>query len=91
MTDNFRHFLLVFDHRAASLINSQEFEDVDEALIAYAEAEERNDAVHMEVVLIGADSLDTVKQTHGNYFDGTAALAKALSSLLDDWAESATV
>jgi hypothetical protein len=30
------------------------------------------------VVLIGSDSLDTVRRTHANYFDGTAALERLL-------------
>jgi hypothetical protein len=32
----------------------------------------------MEIVLIGSDSLDTVKLTHANYFDGSVAISKYL-------------
>lgn len=80
-----RHFLLVFDHKQAELIRQDEFEDVDEAVEAYeaCEAEyEQQDKI--EVVLIGADSLETVRQTHANYFDGTAALARALAIIMKE-------
>jgi hypothetical protein len=53
--------------------------DPAEALHAY-DAAERHFAVqeHIEVVLIGSDSLDTLRRTHANYFDGTAALERLL-------------
>jgi hypothetical protein len=28
---------------------------------------------NLEIVLIGSDSLDTIRSTHGNYFDGKRA------------------
>jgi hypothetical protein len=36
--------------------------------------EDTSDAI--EIVLIGSDSLETVKVTHANYFDGTVAASK---------------
>ena len=30
----------------------------------------------MEIVLIGSDSLETVRLTHANYFDGSAKVSK---------------
>lgn len=48
------------------------FEDTTLAAAAYkaAEAEYRNDTdvVEFEVVLVGADSIETVEQTDGHYF-----------------------
>ncbi len=71
-----RHFLLVFDHNKGALIDIQEFgSDGDRAVAAYAERERQyqdNDAI--EIVLIGSDSLETVRITHANYFDGSAAI-----------------
>lgn len=80
------HYLLIFDHAVGALAEEvTEFTDVDEAIAAYEQAEGRFDrADRVEVVLIGSDSLDTVRATHGNYFDGTAALARALVDILRD-------
>lgn len=69
------HFLLVYDLDKQSLVGDpREFVDPSEAASAYAELEEehRSDA-NLEIVLIGADSLETIKSTHGNYFDESAA------------------
>ena len=65
-----RHFLLVYNRRRGKLLGPpQEFEDEVAATEAYAQGEReyRHDS-NIEVVLIGADSLETVKQTHSNYF-----------------------
>lgn len=55
-------------------------------MAAYAEKEreigELGHASAIEIVLIGSDSLDTVRLTHANYFDGSAAAAsKYLSGI----------
>lgn len=66
------HFLLIFDHSRGELIEEpRQFIDADEAASAYAELEQlhRGDK-HLEIVLVGSDSIETVKQTHGNYFNG---------------------
>lgn len=75
-----KHFLLVFDHDAGRLTDTVEFEyDSESALAAYAEKErELRELPRCEVVLIGSDSLDTVKLTHANYFDGSVAVSKYL-------------
>lgn len=78
-----KHFLLIFDHVAGKLESCQEFHDVDEAIEAYEAAEGRHDlSDKIEVVLIGSDSIETVRETHANYFDGTVALARALVDIL---------
>lgn len=63
------HFLLVYDLRARRLLEAQPFESADEAAVAYGRAERDHvgdDGI--EIVLVGADSLDTIRQTHGHYF-----------------------
>lgn len=78
-----KHFLLIFDHAAGHLLSHEEFDDVDQAVRSYQLAEEQYDhSAKVEVVLIGSDSFETVRETHANYFDGTAALAKALVDIL---------
>lgn len=64
------HFLLIYDLSAERLVRQEEYADADEAVAAYATAERqyrgRNE---LEIVLVGADSLDTIRQTHAHYFD----------------------
>lgn len=75
MSNSIQHFLLVFDHEQGKLIDTKEFGSNSQlAVAAYSELErecESNPA--MEIVLIGSDSFETVKFTHANYFDGSAA------------------
>ena len=72
MTDDMPlvHFLLVYNGPLRVLERSERFEDVEAALAAYAQAEDdyrgRKD---VEVVLLGSDSLETLKRTHGHYFE----------------------
>lgn len=67
------HFLLVFDHDAGELIEQNEFgEDAEAAVAAYSACEERyRDKDRIEVVLIASDSIETIRSTHSNYFDGS--------------------
>ena len=70
------HFLLIYDRLRGSLVEDpHEFSDAAEAAQAYelAESKHRGDR-DLEIVLIGADSLDTVKQTHRNYFENSDAI-----------------
>ncbi|HWG73525.1 MAG TPA: hypothetical protein VG184_05680 [Acidimicrobiales bacterium] len=83
MTDRIQHFLLVYDHDAGTLLDLQEFGQAgDVALTAYA-AKEREYAEQrsIEIVLIGSDSLETVKLTHANYFDGSVSVSKYLAGI----------
>lgn len=86
MTDRkqpIQHFLLVFDHQVGKLVDMQEFgTESDRAVTAYAEREqEYKNQELVEIVLIGSDSLETVKLTHANYFDGTVAISKYLAGI----------
>jgi hypothetical protein len=75
-----KHFLLVFDHSKGQLIDERHFEDhADEALEAYSSCErEHQDNKSIEIVLIGSDSIETVRLTHANYYDGSVAVSKYL-------------
>lgn len=65
------HFLLVYDLNQGRLVEQAEFRDAELAGAEYArrEAEHRGNR-DLEIVLVGADSLETIKMTHGHYFDG---------------------
>ncbi len=76
-----KHFLLVFDHSQGKLVDTEEFGlDSDAALAAYARCEEKHSGDStMDILLVGSDSLETVKATHANYFDGSAAVSRLLA------------
>lgn len=83
MSQRIQHFLIVFDHGEGKLLEDRAFgEDADAAIAAYAEKEHEfagRDLI--EIVLIGSDSLETVKLTHANYFDGSVTINKFLRDL----------
>ena len=86
MSGIINHFLLVFDHAAGRLIEQVDFGgDGAKAVKAYSEKEylyrERPD---MEIVLVGSDSIETVRLTHANYFDHSIGLSKYLQGILPE-------
>jgi hypothetical protein len=69
------HMLLVYSLAQQELITVERFADGDVAMRRYAEVERdhiKDPAV--EIVLVAADSEDTIKQTHASYFRGEVAL-----------------
>lgn len=77
------HFLLVFDHSAGRLVAETPFEDPAEATAAYSAAErEHGDDDALEIVLVGADSIETIHETHASYFEGATMLKKYLGRYL---------
>ncbi len=87
MSSSLQHFLLVFDHNRAQLIELQEFgTDAKAAMAEYARLErdhldKSGHSDSIEIVLIGSDSLETVMVTHANYFDGTVAVSKYFAGI----------
>jgi hypothetical protein len=73
------HFLLVYDVRQQRLIRRDDFADAAEAAAAYAalEAAHRMDR-DFEIVLVGADSIETIMRTHGHYFAETDLVERSL-------------
>lgn len=58
-------FLIVYDHDARKQISLEEFRSTAQALKAYSEREEQyRDNPRLEVVLLGADSIEAIKVTH---------------------------
>ena len=76
-------FLTTFDHDARMKSSLEEFRNTAQALKAYVEREEQyRDNPRVEVILLGAESVDAIKVTHSNYFGDTAdALGNLLVSL----------
>ena len=73
-------FVIVFNHEQGAMHQEVTvFTDSADTLRAYDAAERHfAEQEHIEVVPIGSDSLDTVRRTHANEFDGTAALEQLL-------------
>jgi len=65
-----KHFLLIYDHGAGELVEVKEFGvEAKKALNQYEALEELYRADNkMDIVLVGSDSLETVRVTHANYF-----------------------
>jgi hypothetical protein len=70
MTDvDIQHFLVVYNLAEAKAHVEEFHTDYDAALSAYAKAEEdfANRDTY-DIVLLGADSIETIKRTHSSYF-----------------------
>jgi hypothetical protein len=69
--DEIKHFLVVYDP-ATGKVDVRSFDtDYDAAQKAYAEAEQAHGIeTKLDIVLLSADSLETIKQTHSSYFNG---------------------
>ncbi|WP_295652527.1 hypothetical protein [uncultured Dietzia sp.] len=72
MSESLVHFLLVYSFDERRLIRQDEFTETKAAVAAYEDMEARyrntNNVDRFEIVLVGADSIDTVMRTHGHYF-----------------------
>jgi hypothetical protein len=76
------HFLLVYDRTQQRLVLQRPYTSSSEAVRAYEEMEERHkDDRQMEIVLVGADSIETVMLTHGNYFDAIPSASPFLAGV----------
>ena len=84
-TSRIQYFLLIYDRHRDELMSHEPFgADADAATTAYRAAEiEYHDRPEVDIVLVGSDSLETVKVTHSTYFSAAAArLLDSLQSLL---------
>jgi hypothetical protein len=75
--EDIQHFLVTY-FTSESRVAVQEFgNDHDAAMAAYIDLEKRyRDRDDLDIVLLGADSLETVKRTHSSYFgEGKSAFA----------------
>ena len=69
MTENeIQHFLVTYDPAHGEAAVRTFGNDYDAALDAYQEAEQGARGTALDVVLLSADSLETIKRTHSSYF-----------------------
>jgi hypothetical protein len=67
-----KYFILSYDVSARSVTCEEFHDDRDAASIRYGELEAiHRDNAGLEIVLVGADSLETIKTTHSLYFVAT--------------------
>jgi len=82
MTRATSYFLLSF-HAADRSVDVQDLgPDEAAAAAAYSALERSVDSATVEVVLVGADSLETVRKTHSHYFSGTQDLLASVEKNL---------
>jgi hypothetical protein len=63
------HYLLVYNIDLGHLVDCTEFHDSARAVAEYSELERKYAGQgNFEIVLVGADSIETIKRTHGQYF-----------------------
>lgn len=75
------NFLIVFDYSKNEPISWLDFgADVDRATNTYADLERLHRNSHaIDIVLVGSDSIETVRMTHSNYFaNGSRDLVERL-------------
>lgn len=78
------HYLLIYNIELGRLVDTQEFTDAAAAGARYAELERKYAGQGaFEIVLVGADSIETIKRTHGQYFagDGDATASPYLAGV----------
>lgn len=76
------HFLLVYDLKAGQLVSQESFTDGGQAAAAYAQCErDHHRDEDVEIVLVAADSIETIQVTHGQYFDGDPSASPFLAGV----------
>jgi hypothetical protein len=99
MTGEVKYFLLFFDREKGSILDLQIFEPEEQAMAfdAYAEAERKHVAeiyrpnAKLEIVLLGADDLDTLRRTHSHYFGNTESRKGLVQQLIGQVKELAAL
>jgi hypothetical protein len=78
--DEIKHFLVIYDAASGDVDVKRFGTDYDAAQDAYAEAERANaEGSGLDIVLLSADSLKTIKKTHSSYFsNGSSQLEELL-------------
>lgn len=69
-----QYFILVYDLAMRHVEVHEYRNDVEGANAAYSQLEDEHAGGKYEIVLVGADSIETIKRTHSPYFStGTPA------------------
>ena len=77
--EEIKHFLVIYDPKAGKTTVKRFGTDYEAARIAYGLAEQENGlSEERDIVLLSADSLQTIEQTHSSYFSGGNAQLEEL-------------
>lgn len=80
--DQIRHYLVTYDVATGNAVVEQFGTDYDRAQRSYAAAERQGrERDGVDIVLLSADSLATIKRTHASYFAGREQLKRELLSV----------
>ncbi|HSC46855.1 MAG TPA: hypothetical protein VLG68_02070 [Gammaproteobacteria bacterium] len=72
-----QHYLLIYNRHEGRIIRQLEFTDATRALAArFAAEREFREAADIEIVVLGAESLAALGQTHARYFKSVQQLAE---------------
>lgn len=72
LPDEIEHFLVIYDPATRKTAVESFGTDYDAAQVAYAETEQTHGlGTTLDIVLLSADSLETIKRTHSSYFSGS--------------------
>lgn len=82
MTGPTQYFILVYDLEQRSVQVHEYGSDLEQANLAYSTLEDEFAGHgHHEIVLVGADSIETIKRTHSPYFS-TGSAAEVVEAFL---------
>lgn len=76
------HLVLVYHREAGELLHKESFDDGDAAMRRRFELERLPEYAGMEIVVLSADSEETLHQTHGRYFLTLPELVERLRNSL---------
>lgn len=72
------HVVLVYQRETGTLLLQEAYEDGDAAMRRQFQLEREPRYADMEIVVLSADSEETLRETHGRYFFTAAELAQKL-------------
>lgn len=76
------HVVLVYRRETGELLVQESFADGDVAMRRRFELERVPDYADTEIVVLSADSEETLRETHGRYFFTAAELAQRLKDAM---------
>jgi len=78
------HWLIIYHRKRGELLSCDEYADSREALAERFRLE-RDAHPDVEIVVLGAESLEALKVTHGRYFCSTGELLRRMANESAPW------
>lgn len=91
-TEQINHFLLVYDRQEGVQREIIEFgTDIAAALKRYQELEHAHaENPRIDIVLVGSDSIETIRITHANYFEEGVTTMQQIEEYLEGFTHHVT-